>query len=126
MREVKRNRFTEIISELLSVDSDPKNTTEEEGVLLLKGNDLTSNCFCNKYIKASLTQNNILDIEFFAESDRAAEIIIKNQKEETIYELKIFTAPTLHILVDTKFWDKGLYIINIITGSSYVFYAFIC
>jgi len=96
-----------------------------EEILLLKENAGVSNRFCNEYVSVAFAPDNMLDIEFFSKSEHTVKICIKNQQDETVYELEIFTAPTLHILVDTKHWDKGLYSIRLTSENSSVFYAVI-
>ena len=126
MREAKRSKFAEFISPLLLLYPEPESTTNEEGVLLLEEPDKVSNRYENRYVRVMFARNDMLDIEFFTESEDAVEIKIKNQEEETIYELKTFTAPTLHILVDTKSWNKGLYSINIKTENLFMINAIVC
>ncbi len=60
-------------------------------------------------INISFIENYVLDIEFFDESHDDIEIRIFNQYVEAVYELSIFTVPTLHIIVEMKEWLPGFY-----------------
>ncbi len=122
------NKFAEIFAAIMSFDSDTLNNINDNSsnAIILKNGNTIVNCFHNKYLKALFVKDGTLDIEFFAESDNVVEVDVENQQEERIYELSIYTVPTLHLFIDTKSWNRGVYSINIMFNSLITFNVLIC
>ncbi|MDR2920088.1 MAG: DUF3244 domain-containing protein [Tannerella sp.] len=59
-----------------------------------------------------LYENQTLEIEFLKELGDT-EIYLKDQFGDLVYELQIFTVPSLRIIVDVEGWDPGIYSIEI-------------
>ncbi len=60
-------------------------------------------------IKILFIEEHVFDIEFFDKSPDDIEIKIYNQYAEEVYELSIFTVPSLHIIVEMNEWPPGGY-----------------
>ncbi len=71
-------------------------------------------------INISFIEKHTLDIEFFDKSDDDIEIKINNQYAEEVYELSIFTVPSLHIIVEMNEWPPGFYQL-IIQNKGYLY-----
>ncbi len=76
----------------------------------------------NTYFRMNISfiEDRVLDIEFFDESHDDIEIKIYNLYAEKVYELSIFTVPSLHIIVKMEEWLPGFYRL-IIQNKSYFY-----
>lgn len=59
-----------------------------------------------------LYENQTLEIEFLKELGDT-EIYLKDQFGDIVYELEIFTVPSLRIIIDVEDWNPGIYSIEI-------------
>ncbi len=107
------NKVFKMFSGLLKCLSDAQNRKDMERspLILIWNRKCSKNPFCN-LLDIQLNKNQLLEIEFFEELGDM-KICIQDQWETIVYELQIYTVPTLHIIIEINNWPPGFYSIQI-------------